>query len=491
MNKLKEEIFDRVVELRKRKESVNRVASQISREFNRDIPIELIREIYQDIKLWKKNSKEVGDIIDDLQSKQSEKDDWGLKELANAEKPHKKYDVSDRHYIFYKDDKPYPVLISTVRAIFESYSSNWKNLSWEEIRQKFKLPAGIFELIKSSTWLYKASHIDDPVTLERLQADWLEDYIWGRVEDIITDKYIETYTRAVKNKQKKDLDMYAKTNRGYDLFMSKLEEAIKNYNPIDFDNIKLPEILNNDTRDVFITDAHLGKKWTDWIVTRFLKITRDLIETPEKNINITFGGDIAECFLPIGEMHPSQRLGMEEITSENLIMLAVDVFQKMLVDLYKAWKTVTFNWLGWNHDRLTEKKEFDPYRTPAMVIYRFIQRLVEDTNIKINILRDKANIVKSGKIKYVFIHWDGLSEAELKRRALNDIEDWYYLVYCTGDKHNFKMSELSDRILWVQSPALAWPWQYDKSLALTSQSGAIFFDKNKEWLLEFTVKRYL
>jgi len=41
-----------------------------------------------------------------------------------------------------------------------------------------------------------------------------------------------------------------------------------------------------------------------------------------------------------------------------------------------------------------------------MVVYRFLQKIVEDTNIKINILRDRANIVKSGKIKYIFIHGD-------------------------------------------------------------------------------------
>ena len=92
---------------------------------------------------------------------------------------------------------------------------------------------------------------------------------------------------------------------------------------------------------MFITDAQLGKKWTDGIVIRFKKLTRDLIECEEKNINITFGWDIGELFLPLGEMHPGQRLGMEEISTEDLIMLAVDVLQNMLSDLYKSGKKVT------------------------------------------------------------------------------------------------------------------------------------------------------
>jgi len=47
------------------------------------------------------------------------------------------------------------------------------------------------------------------------------------------------------------------SNRGYDIFMEKFEEAIKKYQPRDFDKIKIPEIKNNNTKDIFITDAHL------------------------------------------------------------------------------------------------------------------------------------------------------------------------------------------------------------------------------------------
>jgi hypothetical protein len=42
--------------------------------------------------------------------------------------------------------------------------------------------------------------------------------------------------------------------------MDKLNKALKEYKPIDFDNIKVAEIKNDNTKDVFLTDAHLGKK---------------------------------------------------------------------------------------------------------------------------------------------------------------------------------------------------------------------------------------
>jgi hypothetical protein len=181
---------------------------------------------------------------------------------------------------------------------------------------------------------------------------------------------------------------------------------------------------------------------------------------------------------------------MEMIDTSDLIMLVVDVFEQMLVNIMKSWKSVTFNGMKWNHDRFTEKKDFDPNREPALVIYKFLQRILQDTTIKVNILNDKANIIKSWKIKYLFLHWDWLSPAELNRRALAETEDWYYLVIVSWDKHSYKMTEISDKVLRIQSPALAWAWQYDASLALTSQPWAVEFKENNDWMVDFTVKRY-
>ena len=487
---LKQEIYEDVSKMYRQRVGISRIQETLVRNLEKEVPMELIREIIQEVKQNKNTIKETTEVIDDLQSKQLEKEDWWLKEIADSDNEPERYDVSERHYIFYKWEKPYKVLISTVRAIFESYSKHWQNLSWEEIRQKFKLPAGIFELIKSATGLYKSSHIDDPVTLSRLSEDWLEEYVEWKVERVLEDKYITTYERAVKNKQKKDLDKMAKSNRGYDIFMEKFEEAMKKYEPKDFDKIKIPEIQNNDTKDCFITDAHLGKQWTDGIVVRFKKLTRDLIDTPEKKINITFGWDLWELFVPYWEMHPWQRLGMENIETSDLIMLIVDVFENMLVSLYKSWKKVVFNGMNGNHDRFTEKKDFDPNRQPAQLVYKFLQRILENTTVKINLLKDRANIIKSWKIKYLFIHWDWLSETEIKRRALSEIEDWFYLVIVSWDKHHYRMNEISDRVLRIQSPALAWPWKYDESLGLSSLPWAIEFTKNADWLINFTVKRY-
>lgn len=490
MEQLKQKIYEEVRKQVEQKRSNKRIQEKLFTQLKQEVPMELILEIRSEIKLAKQKLNLIWDDIDELQSKQEEKDDWWLKQLANSDTPHQKYDISERHYIFYKDDKPYKVLISTVREIFSSYSKRWKDMSGEEIRQKFRLPAGIFELIKSATWLYKSSHIDDPVTLSRLEENWLEDYIEWRVEKTLEDKYINVYERAAKNKKDRDIAKLAKSKRWYTIFLEEFDEAIKSYKPINFEWIKIPEQKNKLVKDVFITDAHLWKLWTDKIVERFKKMTDDLVNTEESTINITFGWDAGECFLPYWEMHVWQRLWMEEFKTPDLIMFIVNVFEEMLVTLYKAGKTVTFNWMLWNHDRFTDKKEFDPFRTPWVIIYKFLQRILQETSIKINILSEKANTIRSGKIKYIFLHGDWLSEAEIKRRALAGIEDWYYLIIVSWDKHHYKQVELSDRVLWIQSQALAWAGKYDESLALSSLPWCLEFVENRDWLIDIITKRY-
>jgi flagellar biosynthesis component FlhA len=51
----KSDIYERVEELRAKKMSVSAVASQLSNELSRNVPIKLIREVYEDIKEAKKN----------------------------------------------------------------------------------------------------------------------------------------------------------------------------------------------------------------------------------------------------------------------------------------------------------------------------------------------------------------------------------------------------------------------------------------------------
>lgn len=499
---LKEQIYERVSKMYKQRVWISRIQETIAKVFEQEIPMELIREIIYEVKEWKRLLDENENLIRDIreeagmdlnQTRELEKKDWWLKELVKEtdDKPPYDFDIDSDSYIFHTKDWPKAVPRTTIKAIFESFSNRGRNLSSDEIISEFQLTPEAWNMIKWATRLYKTSLPDDPETVRQLDnPEDMVKYAEEKTKRLKDSEMRKIYDDAEKRFKDSKIREYAKTNRGYDLFMDKLERVIKLYEPKDFEWVKIPEINNRKVKDVFITDAHLGKTWTDGVVVRFKKLTRDLIECEEKNINITFGWDLWELFIPYGEMHPAQRLWTENLTTEELIMLIVDVFENMLISIYKAWKKVTFNWMGWNHDRFTEKKEFDPYRTPAMVVYRFLQKIVENTNIKVNILRDKLNIIKSWKVKYVFLHWDWLSPAQLNRIALEHKESWFYLCIVSGDKHSYKMQEISDDILRVQSPALAWAWKYDKELNLSSIPWAIFFENNSDWLTDLIVKRY-
>lgn len=273
-------------------------------------------------------------------------------------------------------------------------------------------------------------------------------------------------------------------------FLENLENALKLAEPIDVKWLVIPKPLNKKIREVAMADLHMWKTWTDWIVIRVWKVTRDLVACDESIINITFLWDLWECFLPYSEMHIWQRLWMEDIGTADLMNLIVKTITEMLLTLYKAWKIVTFNWMWWNHDRFTERKEFDPNNEPALAIYYWIKSLVENTNIRINILKQRANVIKSWRVKYIYLHWDELNEKELLRRAINEIEDWFYLIFITADKHHFKSQELADRVLWVQTTALAGAWRYDKKLWLSSLPWILETRENDDWMVDFTVKRY-
>lgn len=493
-NNLKEQIYDRVERWYKQRIGISRLQENISKALDQDVPLDLIREIITEIKDWKKQSKELNDVIIEETKELERKNGW-LKALVNDVWDDKLYDYNSEtdQIIFYPPNgKPHAIIRTTVLAMFEKYSKDWENLSGKQMQQQFQLTPKVRQFIKRVMDLYKDSVPFDKVTLSQIAWEDMDAIAAKKAEQLTEAKMRRSYDTAISSLKERKLKEYAKSNKWYDILMDKLERVIKTYQPREFDDkkYKILEIKNNDTKSIFFWDAHLWKKWTDGIVIRIKKMTRELIESPEKNIDITFLWDIWECFLPFpNSMHPDQRLGMEEISTEDLIMLAVDVLEQMMLALYRAWKIITFNGVGGNHWRLTERKEFDPHRSAEMIIYRFLEKIVEKVNIKVNILRENMNIIKQWNIKAVILHWDDLSPAKLQRIALQELEDNYFLVIISADKHHLKIIEISDRITWIQTPSLSWKWRFDENLALSSLSWYIELKKNSDWLLNIEVKR--
>lgn len=425
-------------------------------------------------------------------TKDLERADGWLKEIVKSVEQDRKYDYNPDtgHVILYIDDIPHPLLVTTLDEIIASFSSKGKNFSSQRVQYEFQLTPKVWNKIKSTFKIYKDTVPFSIITMLDIPEGKFEDVAQEKAEQLVESKMNRIYSDTEQRLKDRMFRNFARAQKWYDVFLEQLEEKLINLPHITLDR-KLPKVNNTKVKDVFITDAHIGKKWTDHIIERFKKLTRDLINTEEKYINLTFWWDLGECFLPDGlSMHPWQKIWMETISVSDLIILIVDVFQNMLVNIANSWKIVSFNGMKWNHDRFSEKHDFDAFREPALIVYKFLQKLLEKTNIKINIFNDKSNTIKSWKIKYVMLHWDWLSPAELNRRALAEKEDWYYLVFCSWDKHFFRIQELSDSILRVQSPALAWAGRYDESLALSSLPWAIEFTENEDGLVNLSLKRY-
>lgn len=492
MNKetLKNQIYEDVSKMYKQRVWISRIQERLLKNFEQEVPIELIREICKEVK---ENKEIVKDIKKWISSKEKEKADWWLKNLVDDIGDDKKYDYFPEtgHLLLYIDWKQKSLLLSTLEAIIEDYSKMGSNLSWKQIQIKYQLTPKVWLFIKSTFNIYKDSTPFDPITLSSFTSE--EDMKISAKEK--ADRLTEWKMQWIFNKaeqQAKD-SLFRKMSKDIwwaDKKLDAILAAAKKRKPIEFWEIKPLSKPNNKIKDVFMSDAHLWKKGTDWIVIRFKKLTRELIECEESEINITFWWDLWEQFVARWEKHPWMKLWMEDINLEDLFMLILDVFEEMLLAIYKSWKTVTFNGLWGNHDSFESNKDFDPQRSPAMIIYRLLDKALKDTTVKINILREKYNVIKKDNIKFVYAHWDNIRAATANRIALEHIEDWYYLIIVTWDKHHFESHELSDRIMWIQSPALAWPWKYDIWLAMSSQPWVIFFEKNRDGMIDILLKRY-
>jgi hypothetical protein len=294
-----------------------------------------------------------------------------------------------------------------------------------------------------------------------------------------------TTSQRLKDKRFRE---FAKAKMWYDVFLEWLDDIVGKYKKRNLVNIGWRK--NNDDYVCFITDAHIGKNWTDGILKRFSKITQELINREESNITIVFGWDIWELFTPDAlEMHPGQRLWMEGMTTSDLVMLCVDVIELMLSKLHNEWKKVTFKAILWNHDRISEKKEYDPFRTAWRIIYKFLEKIFKTTDVKVEILGDKYNVFCIWNIKYLITHWDWFWPAELNRLAIQEVEKNKYLCIISWDKHHLSMKEISDRVMWIQAPALAGKGSYDKSLAMSSLSWYLWLKVNWDWLLDVWIYR--
>jgi hypothetical protein len=113
-------------------------------------------------------------------------------------------------------------------------------------------------MIKNATRLYKTSLPDDPETVRQLDnpAD-MQKYAEEKTKRLKDSEMRKIYDDAERRFKDSKIKEFAKTNKGYDLFMDKLERVIKLYEPREFKDVDIPKINNNMTKTVIFGDAHL------------------------------------------------------------------------------------------------------------------------------------------------------------------------------------------------------------------------------------------
>lgn len=480
------EIKDYIFNQWTRKKWVNFIYKNIKTKFDDTISIEEIKETIQSFK---------NEWYSPKNTKQLEKKDWWLKELVSSvEEEEKKYDYNEEtwHVILYPEWRNWlwhPLAVETLDEMISCYSRKGRDWSGQKIQYEFKLTPKVRWFIKSTFNIYKDTIPFSIITLMSSNSDELEQMANEKAEHTLSAKMVDIYEKSHLRAKDLLLKQLFSKNQRIEEWLSALYDTTSNYVHIDF-NPK-PFDWSDNIKYVIISDAHLGKKWTEWIIGRFEKLTWELIQSPEKYIHLTFLGDLWEQFVARWEKHPWTKLGMEEwITTEDIFMLVYDVFLNMLTSLHNAWKIVVFNWLWWNHDSFETNKDFDPLRTPAMLIYRLLEKALEWTNISINIHRKKINIMDEWPFRFIYLHWDNVALNNIKWYVMDYIIDNKYMIIISGDKHHWSSDEVSDRCTRIKCPALAWKWNYDENLWLSSQPWAIYIHKNVDNMADITLKRF-
>jgi hypothetical protein len=169
------------------------------------------------------------------------------------------------------------------------------------------------------------------------------------------------------------------------------------------------------------------------------------------------------------------------------ILKVATIFEKFIIGLQKEGKQVIFHWVGWNHDRVTQKNEDDKQRMGALFVYETIKSRLKSINEDINYTRKLIDTIHFGNIGVVYGHWE-YTKGKVQEVIMEHGLAGKYNVYIHWHLHNVQMSEgrgYTDFLV----PWLAGQGEYDQSLNLFSQPGYWEIKGNEFGTADITVKR--
>lgn len=467
---VKDYIYERckVLEKESWQKKLNAIATEVKKKFWFDIKTEdQIRCVVKRIDSLKQN----------------------IAQVNSAVKDNKKYEVIDWNYIIQSKLWPLKFTIEEIDEVFADFSEKWNNLTEEEMIAKYELKVEAWYAIKRAFRLYKKSNVISPFTAESLSEEELDskiEYATAKHIDSIKRKMVVTHHKQTK----KELANAYKILWNIDYFLEHLQTYISEHKPLEVD-FSPPVIHNNDTRHFVLSDIHIGKIDTKWVIRRLDELHKRILECPEKNIHITCLWDIAETIVQ-DWMHAWQIAFWTDAEwgyGFDLMMNIVQIFEKFLMSLFRAWKVVYFKWITGNHWRMTAWKEYDTQRTGELVIYEMIKRWVANTSVSVEYFRKPISTFWYGNLHFVIYHWDGFLDKQKPEQILVAHGAFgKYHVLMSGDKHTLKMSE-GKNYTWIKDPALAWQWKYDSDMNLHSEPWYLEIKENSYGTADILIRR--
>lgn len=469
------EISQEVLKVYKEEQSIRKTKDRVNELLGISLTFHNTRTIINSLK------DEIDDVEEVLHEINDEIDEVLHYEVIEEE---------DGHYYILEHktlEKAYKLSVHLIDNIFKDYSKHGNNLSWEEILRKYKLKPEVWSLIKSKLRLYKASDVISPFTAATSTEEELHQKIDEAIDENISrtkEKMITTHEKKFRQEAKKAM----KIVWDFEYKLQMLRDVLEAYEPkkIDF-TPKKPE--NNDEITVLFSDVHIGKKDTHLIRERIYKMTNDILNRRESNINLIGLWDYVETLVEWG-MHSGQIEHMVWPFWFDLMMDVVNLLEQMLITLYKNWKRVTLYWIAWNHDRLTKDNQADMEKTWGIIIYELIKRWLANLEIDIEFFREEWNSLDLDDFNFIINHGTKRNTSINPKQIL--WEHWNQLkhnIIAFWDKHHLEAMDVADNATKVIVPALAWAGEYDQRLVLSSYSWYVIVEKNEDWLPNTIVRR--